>query len=118
MKAVILPSANAAEAAIVEGIEVYGVKNLREAYEFLSRKKDLTPVRGSAAERLTAGSSDDVDFSEVKGQHQVKRAIEVAMAGGHNLLLIGDNNPLTKTPASSKCSHLHSRRRARGWRKL
>jgi magnesium chelatase family protein len=89
MKAVILPAANAAEAAIVEGIEVYGVKNLREAYEFLSRKKELTPVRGSAAERLTAGSSDDVDFSEVKGQHQVKRAIEVAMAGGHNLLLIG-----------------------------
>jgi magnesium chelatase family protein len=103
MKAVILPAANAAEAAIVEGIEVYGVRNLREAYEFLSRKKELTPVRGSAVERLTAGSSDDVDFSEVKGQHQVKRAIEVAMAGGHNLLLIGDNNPLTKTPASSKC---------------
>jgi magnesium chelatase family protein len=89
MKAVVLPAANAAEAAIVEGIEVYGVKNLREAYEFLSRKKELTPVCGSAAERLTAGSLDDVDFSEVKGQHQVKRAIEVAMAGGHNLLLIG-----------------------------
>jgi magnesium chelatase family protein len=89
MKAVILPAANAAEAAIVEGIEVYGVRNLREAYEFLSRKKDLQPVRGNAVERLAAASTDDLDFSEVKGQHQVKRAIEVAMAGAHNLLLIG-----------------------------
>ena len=89
-KAVILPAANAAEASIVEGIEVYGVKNLREAYEFLARKKDLVPLRTNAAELFQAASgSSDVDFSEVKGQHQVKRAIEVAIAGSHNLLLLG-----------------------------
>jgi magnesium chelatase family protein len=89
-KAVILPAANAAEASIVEGIEVYGVKNLREAYEFLARKKNLVPLRTNAAELFQAASgSSDVDFSEVKGQHQVKRAIEVAIAGSHNLLLLG-----------------------------
>lgn len=89
-KAIIVPAANAAEASIVEGIEVYGVKNLREAYEFLARKKDLDPLRANATEMFRAAmGSADVDFSEVKGQHQVKRAIEVAIAGSHNLLLLG-----------------------------
>jgi magnesium chelatase family protein len=88
-KAIILPAANAAEASIVEGIEVYGVKNLREAYEFLARKIDLVPERADAAELLGSDTTAEVDFSEVKGQHQVKRAIEVAIAGAHNLLLIG-----------------------------
>ncbi len=93
-KAVLLPAANAPEAAIVEGIDVYGVKNLREAYEFLIRKTDLSPVPGNAASRLAAGREEDVDFSEVKGQFQVKRAIEVAVAGNHNLLLLWTINPV------------------------
>ena len=89
-KAVILPAANAAEASIVEGIEIYGVKTLREAYEFLARRQNLVPVRSTAAERFQAAlGSAEVDFSEVRGQHQVKRAIEVAIAGSHNLLLLG-----------------------------
>jgi len=88
-KAVILPAANVDEASVVEGIEVYGVRNLREAYEFLSKALELTPVSSNAAELQQQEHPLDVDFSEVKGQHQVKRAIEVAVAGGHNLLLIG-----------------------------
>ena len=94
-KAVVLPAANAPEAAIVEGIDVYGVTNLRQAYEVLTRQSDLVPVPGNAAERLSAGLSSDVDFSEVKGQFQVKRAIEIAVSGGHNILMIGNNNPQT-----------------------
>jgi len=88
-KAVVLPIANAAEAAIVEGIDVYGVANLREAYEFLAKQTELSPVIGNAADRLSVHSPDEVDFAEVKGQQLVKRAVEVAVAGGHNILLIG-----------------------------
>ena len=88
-KAVILPFANVREASVVQGIEVYGVKNLREAYEFLSKASELTPVVSDILEQRQQEHSFEVDFSEVKGQHQVKRAIEVAVAGGHNLLLLG-----------------------------
>jgi magnesium chelatase family protein len=88
-KAVVLPLANVREASVVQGIDVYGVKNLREAHEFLSKSAQLSPAESNAAELLGEGGAFDVDFSEVKGQHQVKRAIEVAVSGGHNLLLLG-----------------------------
>ena len=88
-KAGLLPFCNAPEAAIVEGIDVYGVRNLREAYEFLAKKRELVPTVADPLEKLFAQAADDVDFSEVKGQQQVKRAVEVAVAGGHNLLLLG-----------------------------
>ena len=88
-RAVILPIANVQEASVVQGIEVYGVKNLREAYEFLSKTTELSPVISNALELQALTQSFEVDFSEVKGQHQVKRAVEVAVAGGHNLLLLG-----------------------------
>ena len=70
---------------------MYGVSTLREAYEFLSKRREIAPLTGNASSLLAAGSSDEIDFSEVKGQHQVKRAIEVAVAGGHNLLTLGLN---------------------------
>lgn len=88
-KAVILPLANAREASVVEGIDVYGVRNLREAHEFLARNLELEAVAREDFSEDGAAALGDVDFSEVKGQHRVKRAVEVAVAGGHNLLLIG-----------------------------
>lgn len=88
-KAVLLPVANTREAAVVEGIEVYGVATLREAYEFLSMEKKLFPEKEDVATLLKQQLTFDLDFDEIKGQQQVKRAMEVAVAGGHNILLIG-----------------------------
>lgn len=88
-KAVILPMANAREAAGIPGLDVYGVTTLRETFEFLAKKRELQPVEGNLEELFAATSHADVDFSEVKGQHHVRRAIEVAVAGNHAILLIG-----------------------------
>jgi len=88
-RAVIVPVENAREAAMVEGIEVYGVRNLREAFEFLTGEKTLTPTREDITQFFARHQNYDVDFSDVRGQHHVKRAIEVAVAGNHNALFIG-----------------------------
>ena len=88
-KAVLLPTANTREAAVVDGIEVYGIQTLREAYEFLSMQQELPAEKENHSTLLAEQLSFEVDFSEVKGQHQVKRAVEVSVAGGHNILLIG-----------------------------
>ena len=88
-KAVIVPAENAREAAMVEGIDVFGVRNLRETYEFLTGETQLQPVREDVTQFFARHQSYEVDFSEVRGQHHVKRAIEVAVAGAHNLLMLG-----------------------------
>jgi magnesium chelatase family protein len=88
-RAVVVPQPNAQEAAMVAGIDVYGVRNLRETFQFVRGEKQLTPTRGDLSEFFATHQNYEVDFADVKGQGHVKRAVEVAVAGGHNMLMIG-----------------------------
>ena len=88
-KAVIVPAANAREAAIVEGIAVYAVESLYQAAALLENRDGSAPLPLQPLEAALADARYDVDFSEVKGQAHVKRALEVVAAGGHNMLMVG-----------------------------
>lgn len=89
-KGIIVPAANATEAAVVDRLEVYGMSTLREVLDFLSGESHPEPVSfDTRAEFARAQQQFDYDFSEVKGQEEVKRAFEIACAGGHNILLVG-----------------------------
>ncbi|MBE6576855.1 MAG: ATP-binding protein [Ruminococcaceae bacterium] len=84
-----VPADNAGEAAAVEGIKVYSVKNMRELILHLNGNEPLSPVERDISAFETSTAMTDVDFSDVKGQAMAKRAMEIAAAGGHNILLIG-----------------------------
>ena len=88
-KKFILPSKNAKEASFISGIEVYTFDKLAQVVEVLTGKSEVSPLPTSEFVSMQSANKYNVDFSEVKGQFVAKRALEIAVAGGHNVLMIG-----------------------------
>nr|MBP7965181.1 YifB family Mg chelatase-like AAA ATPase [Paludibacteraceae bacterium] len=89
-KGFILPKENSREAAVVSDLTIYGVETITDVVDFLNHKKELVRTEVNTREEFFASvNAFDIDFSDVKGQENVKRALEVAAAGGHNIIMVG-----------------------------
>jgi magnesium chelatase family protein len=88
-KGLIVPEENAKEAAMIDGIDIYPMSSLQEVTEFLNGNIALEPFRVNKGDLFNAEEKNIVDFADVKGQHEVKRALEIAAAGAHNIIMIG-----------------------------
>ncbi|MGH7786988.1 MAG: YifB family Mg chelatase-like AAA ATPase [Candidatus Binatia bacterium] len=89
LRGLLLPASNAREAAVVEGIEIVPVPTLADAVAFLRGEQAIAPTQVDLAALFRAEGRFDADFSDVRGQDAVKRALEVAAAGGHNIIMVG-----------------------------
>ena len=88
-KGILLPAKNAAEAAMVEGIDVIPISHLSDAVKFLEQTSSITPAKKEISSDLFSSKTPMIDFSEIRGQAHAKRALEIAASGSHNLLLFG-----------------------------
>jgi magnesium chelatase family protein len=95
IRRLIVPEVNAREAALVEGVDVFPVHSLMEVVQLLNTGNGIQPVKVDTRALLETSQNFAVDFRDVRGQQTAKRAIEIAAAGGHNLLMIGPPDPAT-----------------------
>lgn len=97
----IIPKDNAKEASYIEDVNVYALSNLKEAINFIKNEMELSPVEKSNFDKVSGNLVYDTDFSNIKGQETAKRAIEIAVAGGHNIIMKGP--PGSGKSMLSKC---------------
>ncbi len=89
IRSLVVPAANAAEAAVVDGVDVYAIKSLPQAVDLVNAPESFTPLRLDARALLAQAAQYSVDLRDVRGQQGAKRALEVACAGSHNIIFLG-----------------------------